>query len=96
MTEVFLIQVSFLTIVSKQKCSNNNELVEYHGIFIPFKDHMYQNMSHFSSLRDMNLSIISPCLGEANVSTVLLTLAGVNNSVNIQRLHENIKLIMYF
>ena len=41
----------------------------------------------------MDLSIISPCLGEAKVSTVNSDLI---NFVDIQRLHENIKCIMYF
>ena len=37
--------------------------------------------------------IIFPCLGEAKVSTVN---SDLTNFVDVQRLHENIKWIMYF
>ena len=49
-TEVVLIQVSFLTVGSKQK--NKTELVEYHGIFITFKSQVYskQGSPFFSCL----------------------------------------------
>ena len=48
MTEVVLIQVSFLTVGSKQK---NNKHAEYHDIFIPFKGQIYLKQgSHVSFL----------------------------------------------
>ena len=48
-TEVVLIQVSFLTVSSKS--NNNNEHAEYHGIFIPFIGKIYSKQgSHISLL----------------------------------------------
>ena len=38
-------------------------------------------------------SVIFPCLGEVKVSTVNFD---VRNVVDVQRLHDNIKWIMYF
>ena len=45
--------------------------------------------SHFSFVWEKDFSIIYPCLDKAKVSTVNYNLA---NLVDIQRLHENIKL----
>ena len=39
--EVVLIQVSFVTIGSRQKKKNKNDITEYHGIFISFKIRIY-------------------------------------------------------
>ena len=47
-TEVVLIQVSFLTIGSKQ----NEEHVEFHDIFIPFKDKIYSKQGSLFCLGD--------------------------------------------
>ena len=49
---------AFLTLVLNK--SNTNEHVEYHGIFIPFKDKIYLKQgSHISLLLDFN--VISSC-----------------------------------
>ena len=68
--EVVHIQVSFLTVGSK---NNNNKHAEYNGILILFKGQIYSKQgSHVSLLigRCSNFSktlvnIIFPCLGEA-------------------------------
>ena len=61
--EVVLIQVSFLTVSSKQK--NKNEHTEYHDIFISFKSHVYSKDG--SLILVTEFSIISSCLGEGKV-----------------------------
>ena len=47
-TEVVLIQVSFLNVGSKQ--NDNNEQGEYNGIFIPFKGKTYSKRGSKISL----------------------------------------------
>ena len=92
MTEAILVQVSFLNAGSNQ--NNNNEHTEYHVIFITFKDQIYSKQgSHVSFLfGTWTFGIIFPCLGEAKVSTVN---SDLTNFVDVQRLHENIKRVMY-
>ena len=48
MTEVVLIQVSFLLLVLNK--NNNNEQAEYQGIFIPFKNNIYSKQGSNISL----------------------------------------------
>ena len=64
-------------------------------IFIPFKGQIYSKQgSHVSFLfGTWTFSIIFPCFGEAKVSTVN---SDMTNFIDVQRLHENIKWIMYF
>ena len=89
-TEVVRIQVSFLTVGSK---NNNNKHAEYHAIFIAFKGQIYSKQgSHvsllFGTCSTTSANIIFPCLGEAKVSTVN---SDLTNFVDAQRKHENIK-----
>ena len=43
MMEIVLIKVFFFTVGSKQK--NKNEMMEYHGTFIPFKSQLYSKLA---------------------------------------------------
>ena len=91
--EVVRIQVCFLTIGSKY----NNKRAECHVIFIPFKGQIYSKQgSHVSVLFcTWTFSIFSHFFSFyfPEVSTVSSDLI---NFVDVQRLHENIKWIMYF
>ena len=92
-TEVVRIQVSFLTVGSK---NNNNKLAEYLVIFIPFKCQIYSKQGSHASLlfgtcsnfSKTLVNIIFQCLGEAKVSTVN---SDLTNFVDTQRVNENMK-----
>ena len=69
--------------------------MEYHGIFIPFKVQIYSKQgNHISLLFGIwtYFNIISLCLDEAKVSIVNTDLI---NYAGVQRLHKNIKWIMF-
>ena len=93
MTEVVCIQVSFLTVGSK---NNNNEYAEYHVIFIPFKGQIHSKQgSHvsllFGTCSNFSKTLVNinfPCLGEAKVSTVN---SDLTNFVDAQSVDKNIK-----
>ena len=66
--EVVLIQMSFLSVGSKQKYKNEN--TEYHGIFMLFKSQsslFKKKESYFSLFQVMEFNIISLCLGKVKV-----------------------------
>ena len=82
--EVVLIQVSFLTVSSKQK--NKNEHTEYHDIFISFKSHVYSKDG--SPICSQNL-VLYLCVWVK--VKFFYDNSNLTNLVDIQSLHENDK-----
>ena len=81
-TEIVLSEVLFLTVGSKQE--NKNELMEYYGIFIPFKTRVYSK--HGSPIFLMSGSwkmVLHLHVWEKGDNSNL------TNLVDVQRLHEN-------
>ena len=91
-TEVVLTQLLSYNVVSKYK--NKNENTEYHGMFISFKSHLYSKQGSliFLLFRSWSLALYLLVWVRSNSFS--------NNSnliivVDVQRLHENGKLILF-
>ena len=91
--EVVLIQVSFLTISFRQK--NKNELMEYHGIFIPFINRVYSKCESTIFPFFGSLGLLALYLQTFVKTKIFSDNSNLTNLVDFPRLHENGKWIKY-
>ena len=91
--EVVLIQVSFLTVSFRQK--NKNELMEYHGIFIPFINRVYSKCESTIFSFSGSWGLLALYLQTFVKTKIFSDNSNLTNLVDFPRLHENGKWIKY-